>query len=92
MPYTSHGYMTHADIDEIRKDMDMGVSTIEPADPPAWFENAVDPSAECPVCCTLVWTHEAVTGPDAGDWPGSVYACVDYAGEAHTLPHDGYPY
>jgi hypothetical protein len=90
MPYTSQGYMTHADIAETLRDMDMHVNTIEPHDPPAWFEDNVDPLAECPVCATYVWTHESVTAPGAGNIPKDVYACVGHAGVAHELPATHY--
>lgn len=90
MIYTSHGLMTAADLAETLRDMDLGVSTIEPHEPPAWFEGTVHPLAVCPVCNALVWTHESVTGPDAGNWPESIYACVDGAGEPHQLPEPAY--
>lgn len=40
MPYTSQGWMSHEDVRETLKDMDMGTTEIRLDDPPEWFDTA----------------------------------------------------
>lgn len=79
--YTSQGYMTHADYAEHLKDTDQGSTVIQLDDMPEWFVNHM-PNV-CPACDDYVLNHESVTVADAS---GEIYACVDEAGESHTLP------
>lgn len=83
MPYTSQGWMSNADIQEIRKDMDMGSTEITLDDPPEWF----DITQDCPVCESPVEKHEAVRVGDASD---DIFACLplDAAGWLE-LPDEG---
>lgn len=83
MPYTSWGWMSHADVRETLKDMDMGYTEIQLDDPPAWF----DLTRGCPVCGAGMDDHEAVRVADAS---GEIYAClpVDAAGWLE-LPYEG---
>jgi hypothetical protein len=88
MPYTSQGWMSHADIQETLKDMDMGSTEIDLADPPEWFE----PPVECPVCEAPMSDHEAVRVADAS---GEVFSCLPLeAADWLELPQDepDFPY
>lgn len=83
MPYTSWGWMSHADVQEVLRDMDMGATDIQPDDPPEWFDTAQD----CPVCGSPVSDHEAVRVADAS---GEIFACLPIdAADWLTLPDDG---
>ena len=85
MPYTSQGWASHGDIQEIRKDMDMGSTDIQPDDPPEWFDTA----QTCPVCGSGMDDHEAGRVADAS---GEIYACLplDAAGWLELPDEGGY--
>ena len=71
MPYTTHGLMTRADMDEYFKDSDRGSLRIDVADWPDHIERPGD----CPVCGDPLTgaTHDAVQVDDAS---GQVYGCL----------------
>lgn len=74
MPYTSQGYMTHADVQETLKDMDMGTTVIDLQDPPAWFLTSFPTfTISCP-CGVPLMEHESVTVQDAS---GEIFMCSE---------------
>lgn len=81
MPYTTHGYMTQADMEQYWYDTDQGTTTVMLDDPPDWF----DMPEHCPVCGDPMdaGSHEAVRVVDAS---GEIYACLPLDGDWRCLP------
>lgn len=67
--YTTHGYMTHADYQEYMEDTDQHSITVEPDDPPLWF----DVQGRCP-CGLEIIAHESVTVQAAS---GEIWMCSE---------------
>lgn len=83
MPYTMQGFMTHQDVQETLKDMDLGTTEIQVDDPPAWF---VFPES-CPVCGAGSDDHESVQVADAS---GEIFSCLPWDGGRQFLPEPPY--
>lgn len=80
--YTTQGYMTAADYADHLADTDQGATSIDLADPPAWF----DTEQRCPVCDTGMHAHDAVRVIDAS---GEIFACLPTdGGDWRELPSD----
>lgn len=67
MTYTTWGYMSHSDIQEVMEDHDMGTFTVHLDDTPEWF----DMDAVCP-CGSPVIEHDSV---QVGRASGEVEGC-----------------
>jgi hypothetical protein len=83
MPYTTHGYMTQADMDDYRRETDTGSTGIYLDNPPDWF----DAPEHCPVCGDPMdaGSYEAVRVADAS---GEIHACLPLDGEWQYLPSE----